>query len=141
MEVDACIVDRGDILVSEINEFSQIYRYDDCRVHVVRGNQSFTFDIPSTEWLERFTEFMKDLSCRECHEILRGSGYKFDISNNGDSIDMDVYDIDSMSVETLHMSHEDAMHLHDSIFSCIIEPFLEQGGQLKQLGDVDRFRL
>ena len=141
MEIQCHIVGSWELLVSEINEIAQIYRFDDCRVHVVRGNQSITFDVPSTEWLERFTEVLKDRSASRYHETLRGSGYKLDLIKDQDGIDMSIYDLPSKEVELLHLSYEDAFTLHEAVLNCIIGPFLEQGGQLERLKDVQRFRL
>ena len=139
IKIQCMILGGTELLVQEINEFAQLYVLDDCRLQVVRGNQSVTFDVPSTEWLKRFTEILKNPGSRTYRETLRASGYKLDVRVEEGDLTIMVFDIGSSSVMPLDLSHGEAVELHDTVLNCLLTPFLNQGGRLDQLGDVIQF--
>ncbi|MCK9383007.1 MAG: hypothetical protein M0P95_18340 [Sulfuritalea sp.] len=130
-----------EILVGEINEFAQIYRFDDFRLQLRKGNYFVVFDVPSTEWLERLTAVIKVGPVNRYHETLRASGYKFIVSLDNDAVDMEVYDISTSSVVNMTMSYQDVSELHEAFFDCIARPYLDQGGSLQQLKDLSLFQI
>lgn len=130
-----------ELLVEEINEVAQIYRFDDFRLQLRKENQQATFDIPSVEWLERFTEILNEGPVHCYRETLRGSGYKLMMNLEPDRVCLDVYDVLTHSIAPLSLSYEEASALHGVVYGAVVQPFLDQGGNMKQLSDVKRFQL
>jgi hypothetical protein len=139
MNVSCENLGRRELLVDQIKYVGQIYRFDDFRITVEIDDYCVRFDIPSSEWLERFTEVLRTSAPAEFRETLRGSGWLFSVSRTEIGVSLDVFDIGLKADIRLDLSLEEAGKLHQAVLDALLLPFSDQGGQAEDLLDMDRF--
>jgi hypothetical protein len=139
MEVFCTIQADKRLLLDAISEFVQIYRFDEVRVSLVAGQAPVSFDVPSTDWLEAYVALLHSPQGSELEKTLRGSGYRFSGKRTGEGVALRVHDRHSRAVVDLNLTWEEAKSLHECVFNCILEPFLDQGGQRQNLRDLPLF--
>jgi len=140
MEIVCENLGGSEILVDAIKELAQIYRFDEFRI-TLKGNGSFAqFDIPSTEWLEHFTEVLKSNHAQEFERTLRGSGWWFHVLRTDTEISLFVFDLGHGRRVKIDLTLPEARRLHHAVLETILLPFAEQGGVIEELTDLEQFR-
>lgn len=140
MEISCENLGGKEILVDAIREFAQIYRFDDFRISLRSGVNCVQFDVPSTEWLEHFTEVLRSEAPDEFDRTLRGSGWWFHVvrSETGVALFVDIRQGHRVKIE---LSLDEAKQLHNILLNAILLPFIAQGGAVDNLQDLKTFEL
>jgi hypothetical protein len=139
MEITSENLGGKEILVDVIRELAQIYRFDEFRVSLKDGDRCVQFDVPSTEWLEYFTGVLKSQDPREFRQTLRSSGWWFHVSRKATGVTLFVFDIKQGRHLTVELSFDEAKMLHGVVLESILQPFIEQGGKVDDLEDLESF--
>lgn len=125
------------ILVDAIQSLIQVYRFDDFRIYLGSGQSGVHFDVPSTEWLENFTELLKSDPPVEFDRTLRASGWWFHALRTEAGVALFI-DIEKGHPLKVELSLEEANRLHGVVLDAILRPFVEQGGEVSNLCDMEK---
>ena len=134
-----CINQGGErLLIENITELAQVYRFDQFLVRFITEDDRIECEIPSVEWLEEFTRLLKVQRGTLVKKVLRGSGFYFlaEKTNNGVVISFDSLNRGMVSIE---LTDSDACNLHQTVLSAVLNPFIEQGGKVDRLSDLELF--
>jgi hypothetical protein len=129
------------ILVDAIGELVQIYRFDEFRISITGGGHNVEFDVPSTEWLEHFTQVLRSRQPTDFNLTLRASGYYFHVIRTDHGLELFVFDRLSEKNVRLRLNFAEAKKLHDTVLETVLRPFVEQGGNVDNLVDLRSFHV
>jgi hypothetical protein len=107
---------------------------------LIDGNQREQFDIPSTEWLEEFTNTING-PVRSINMQLIESGFSYVATAAESFISIQVFFKNRQVLSSLDLSRIEAALLHTAILGSIVGPFIAQGGKLGSLLDLQSFLL
>jgi hypothetical protein len=133
------ILGETELAIDHIRNVGQIYRFDEARVIVEDRGVRVQFDIPTAEWLERFTDVLRATGPQEFRETLRESGWLFHVSRSERGVSLHVFDVGQQRSASVSLDFEQAADLHGVILDCLIRPFVAQGGRVNDLEDMGRY--
>ena len=141
MKVFSAETNGGDLILSAVKNLAQVFRFDQTEVSVFSEGENLVFQVPSTEWLERFHRTITDDSQTDVSERLTESGYLYRVCAGPRNVAVEVFDLPSGSLRWLQMSRYEAICLYGAALTSVVRPFVQQGGKLEDLGDLDEFGL
>lgn len=128
------------IAIESVRFLGQVYRFDNFEITILNKIR-VVFEVPSTEWLEEFTKFIRS-KANHCIDItLTGSGFPLKLWRTEDGVGMRIFDLVTGNSRDIELSDTAARELHACCLDIVLTPFKQQGGDPGLLEDLKSFLL